>query len=293
MSVEVMSLIFQTSLPVGAKMVGLCLADFAGADGTRIFPAISTICRRTSFSRRAVQRILRRLESMGLIKPLDQRQHRVVEYRFVMDKLRELSTKGDPESTKGDPESTKGDPESPNPPGTVRKKREDDSAEIMKQAADQPVEIEPVTAPAAESPSGKKQGAARCKTRAGEQVVSHRQMLQELAQRQSVARARSPLSDGELNERRRVLQTDLADDVARRSHAQARELKRDDPEQQVERQRAIAKARRAEDRGAPDPGEELVSVGSPTKKKNSRERSPGNGGRRGRRKSNFVTAFQQ
>lgn len=66
MAISVLSLVWQ--LPARAvsapeRLVLLCLADHAHADGRGAWPAVRTIAERTSLSRRAVQKILRRLES--------------------------------------------------------------------------------------------------------------------------------------------------------------------------------------------------------------------------------------
>ena len=260
-------------------MVCLLLANYASADGAHIFPAVATISRRTSFSRRAVQRILRRLEVVGLIEPLDQRRSRRFEYRLMTGRLRELacgnpglgmsevSAKGDPRSAKGDPRSAKGDPRSPNPSIPVNS-RGDDSAKIMKQAADQPVEIEGPPSPGTDFLEKKKTGAARAQQRAGEQVVSHRKILTELARKKPVRR--QGLTEAECDERRVVLR------------AQARQLTR----------RPAQRDEAAKDGVGPEPQDELVAAGNPRKDGKPKAGPGSNAHWRGRQKRNFATGWQ-
>lgn len=51
------------------KLTLLAMADHASDDGRNCFPAVATLARKTSQSRRGIQKILRRLEQGGLVVP--------------------------------------------------------------------------------------------------------------------------------------------------------------------------------------------------------------------------------
>ena len=287
MAIALIDLMLDTTLRPVEKFVGLLLCNYADLNGGNVFPSVSTICRRTSYSRCTVKRALRRLKDIGLIKYIGPRRNRQIEYRIVLDKLRELAAAlgvdlslsglspygGQSDPLKGSERPPQGVTATPNPSGSVRKKREDNSAEIMKQGTDQPVEIEPAWAPAAESPSEKKQGATRCKTRVEEQVVSHREMLRELAKKKPIRR--QGLSEEEWEARRAI------------NRAQGKEILRSTEEQR----RLAQESGAAEDRAGAQQETELVPVGNSMEKKKPRESPPGTAGWRGPKQPNWVTGW--
>ena len=61
--------IFELNIPAPEKLVLLAMADHARDDGTGCYPSVETLGRKTSQSRRGVQRIMRRLEQDGWIAP--------------------------------------------------------------------------------------------------------------------------------------------------------------------------------------------------------------------------------
>jgi hypothetical protein len=67
MSIRVMAGVFDLSISSTEKLVLLALADHARDDGTGAYPAVNTLARKTSLSRRGIQKILRRLEQASLI----------------------------------------------------------------------------------------------------------------------------------------------------------------------------------------------------------------------------------
>ena len=69
MSIKLMSMVWD-SFPRGGgeKLVLLALADWAGDDGERIWPAIATIAGKTNMSERQVQRILSRFVDQGILE---------------------------------------------------------------------------------------------------------------------------------------------------------------------------------------------------------------------------------
>ena len=69
MSVRLMAAVFELDIAASEKLVLLAMADHARDDGTGCYPSIELLARKTSQSRRGVQKIMRRLEEAGLIAP--------------------------------------------------------------------------------------------------------------------------------------------------------------------------------------------------------------------------------
>ena len=67
MSISVMSLVWDTNLPPQEKLVLLAYADRADDEGENIFPAVPTIARKTGYTDRNVQLILRKLIKAGIM----------------------------------------------------------------------------------------------------------------------------------------------------------------------------------------------------------------------------------
>lgn len=69
MSVHVMKFVFEALLPDAAtKLVALRLADFANRDGTSVFPSVAKIVNDTLLSERTVQRRLKVLIDLGVLR---------------------------------------------------------------------------------------------------------------------------------------------------------------------------------------------------------------------------------
>jgi hypothetical protein len=62
-----MSRVFESELPAMEKFVLLAMADHARDDGSGCYPSVATLARKTSLSDRGVQKLIRRLESRGLL----------------------------------------------------------------------------------------------------------------------------------------------------------------------------------------------------------------------------------
>ena len=67
MSVRVMNLVWPANLPAMDKLVLLYLADHANDDGNSAYPSVDRLSAGCSLTRRAVQKILRRLEKREVI----------------------------------------------------------------------------------------------------------------------------------------------------------------------------------------------------------------------------------
>lgn len=81
-----MSAVFDLDLPSSEKLVLLAMADHARDDGTGCYPSVDRLARKSSLSRRGVQKIARRLEQAGLIEPSKvSRGRRSTEYRITLD----------------------------------------------------------------------------------------------------------------------------------------------------------------------------------------------------------------
>jgi len=62
-----MGAIFDLDIPAPEKLVLLAMADHAREDGTGCYPAIGTLARKTSLSRRGIQKLVRRLQGAGFV----------------------------------------------------------------------------------------------------------------------------------------------------------------------------------------------------------------------------------
>jgi hypothetical protein len=131
MSIKVMTLVFETTLPGPEKLTLLALADFAHDDGGSIFPAVERIATKATCSDRTVQRHLRSLEQQGVLVVVQPATHNSpTHYRIVLDAVRALIVT--PGVTNchpsGDTHVTSGvTPMSPNPsvdPSMNRQRRE-------------------------------------------------------------------------------------------------------------------------------------------------------------------------
>ena len=67
MSVRLMGSVFELDIASTWKLVLLAMADHARDDGTGCYPSVELLAKKTSQSRRGVQKILRLLEDAGLI----------------------------------------------------------------------------------------------------------------------------------------------------------------------------------------------------------------------------------
>jgi Helix-turn-helix domain len=86
-SVRLMAAVFELDIAASEKLVLLAMADHARDDGTGCYPSIELLARKTSQSRRGVQKIMRRLEEAGLIAPSTVSRggpRRSTEYKFTL-----------------------------------------------------------------------------------------------------------------------------------------------------------------------------------------------------------------
>ena len=67
MSYRLQPLIWNTDMKPGQRFVMLALVDYADDNGRNIYPSIETLSKKTGYSERNVQRILKSLEDDGLI----------------------------------------------------------------------------------------------------------------------------------------------------------------------------------------------------------------------------------
>jgi hypothetical protein len=70
MSVKIMGAVWDMDLPPNEKLVLLALADHADHDGGNVFPSVPTVARKTGYSERQVQVIMRRLKDQGILVPV-------------------------------------------------------------------------------------------------------------------------------------------------------------------------------------------------------------------------------
>ena len=67
MSVKIMGLVWDLDIPQNEKFVLLAYADHADHDGGNMFPAVSTVARKTGYSERSIQRTTRTLVEKGYL----------------------------------------------------------------------------------------------------------------------------------------------------------------------------------------------------------------------------------
>lgn len=67
------------------KFVAVVYADHAWQDGTHAYPSVKTVATETGFSERTVQRLLRRLERLGLLVPDGKGPRGTTNYKFPLE----------------------------------------------------------------------------------------------------------------------------------------------------------------------------------------------------------------
>lgn len=119
MSIQLMTLVFNSALPPGQKLVLLALADHADDFGEHCFPSVARVGRKASLSERQVQRVLSDLRAGGLLEVIaEATRYEPTHYRIRGDKLTPLSRPGvTPVTPRGDTHVVSGvTPTSPEPP---------------------------------------------------------------------------------------------------------------------------------------------------------------------------------
>ncbi len=103
MSIKVMVKVWESDLPSSEKFVLLALADHARDDGSRVYPSIATVARKTGFSERTVQRCMRTLQAMGILTIVKKSvRYGTTEYLIRGDNLSPLqSSRGDKHDIQG------------------------------------------------------------------------------------------------------------------------------------------------------------------------------------------------
>jgi hypothetical protein len=125
-----MGAVFELDISAAGKLVLLAMADHARDDGTGCYPSVETLARKTSQSRRGVQKIIRRLEYDGLLRPTANvrgGRNLATEYQITLEKGEQSSLFSGPKGRTGMPEranlgaerangsAQKGEPGSPQP----------------------------------------------------------------------------------------------------------------------------------------------------------------------------------
>lgn len=117
-----------------ARFVLLCLANYAAADGSAAFPSVTRLARDTGLSERAVQKHLRKLEELAVIRPGNKafaaaKIARTDRLPKVYDILLSRGAPDSPRSVTGctgrhdgvNGEASRGEPRAPDPKRSVRK----------------------------------------------------------------------------------------------------------------------------------------------------------------------------
>lgn len=87
MSIRVMTTVWYCDLPTNQKIVLLAYADHAKDDGSSVFPAVETVAKKCSYSKRTVQRVTRELEAEGFLIPDGAGPKGVKRWRIDLEKL--------------------------------------------------------------------------------------------------------------------------------------------------------------------------------------------------------------
>jgi hypothetical protein len=87
MSVKVMGMVWETSLPPNQKLVLLAYADHADHDGNNVFPAVGRIAMKTGYSERQVQRVTAKLVEAGWLISDGDGPKGTNRYSIPMDRL--------------------------------------------------------------------------------------------------------------------------------------------------------------------------------------------------------------
>jgi hypothetical protein len=115
MSIRLMALVWEYQFTRPEQSIMLALADHAQDDGSNVFPSVARIAWKTDYSDRQVQRIMRDLETKGIlvaVKHVDGGRGHATEYRILLEKGVKKSPfipKGDMARKKGDIVDAKGD----------------------------------------------------------------------------------------------------------------------------------------------------------------------------------------
>jgi len=125
-----MKAVFELQISASEKLVLLAMADHAHDDGTSCYPSIETLARKTSQTRRGVQKIMCRLEKSRLIEPSKlSHGRRTTEYRIVLGNREPGSPLAgtQPRTTEhatANRKTRNREPGSPEPLGTVNEPKE-------------------------------------------------------------------------------------------------------------------------------------------------------------------------
>lgn len=105
MSAKLMGQVFDLSLPPSQKLLLLAMADHARDDGTGCYPSVSRLAKKTSMTRRGVQKVMGALKSSGRISPVNLRSDGVFEYRITIEGGEPRSQGGANHVRRGEPRS--------------------------------------------------------------------------------------------------------------------------------------------------------------------------------------------
>jgi Helix-turn-helix domain len=89
-----MAAVFELEITAMEKLVLLAMADHARDDGTGCYPSVSTLARKTSLTRRGVQKLIRGLEKQLLLSASVRRKGRLnltTEYQLTLDNTAQSS----------------------------------------------------------------------------------------------------------------------------------------------------------------------------------------------------------
>jgi len=115
-----MGAIFELDIPAPEKLVLLAMADHAHDDGTKCWPSISRIAKKSSTTGRGVQKIIRRLEQVHFLRRVGRHTKGMFEYQICLDRGEPCS--GGEHGSGANLETKKGELHSPESLRTVKRK---------------------------------------------------------------------------------------------------------------------------------------------------------------------------
>jgi hypothetical protein len=101
MSVKIMGMVWDSSLPRNEKFILLAYADHADHEGGNIYPAVATIAKKTGYNERMVRRITKALTERGVLILEGQTKYHTNRYRVDSEALIQCTESATPATPPG------------------------------------------------------------------------------------------------------------------------------------------------------------------------------------------------
>lgn len=117
MSIKAMSVVWESRVESSKKFILLYYADRGNDEGENIWPAVRSVAKMTSLSRRTVQRLTKEMVDDGLLVPDGSSKHGTNRYKIILDLVRDYEPKIKPEDEDDDPGPNKSEEQTEQPTG--------------------------------------------------------------------------------------------------------------------------------------------------------------------------------